>query len=189
MMEITGGIANGLKLLELAEDTGIRPTLVRARRSFFDKLGSIQGSVFADCFAGSGIMGLEAASRGAGVVYSAEESNIALLQIKKNIHRIQRTGVTAEFIPLQGSLPASLVRHRPSYQPDIVFADPPYQQSMNLLEEMTSSPFFTQWCGKATLYWELPDFEIELHPPKTPWMLLDIMHSGAASFLVMQVRK
>ena len=37
MMEITGGIANGLKLLELAEDTGIRPTLVRARRSFFDK--------------------------------------------------------------------------------------------------------------------------------------------------------
>ena len=86
-MEITAGTALGLKLGELPEGHGVRPTSVRARRAFFDSIGTIEGKTFADLFAGSGCMGLEAASRGAATVIFAEESPDALALIRHNLGR------------------------------------------------------------------------------------------------------
>ena len=125
-MEITAGTALGLKLGELPEGHGVRPTSVRARRAFFDSIGSMEGKTFADLFAGSGCMGLEAASRGAAEVIFAEESPEALALIRHNIARFEHTKSPARLQVVPGTLPASLkVRILPP-RPDIVFADPPY---------------------------------------------------------------
>ncbi len=185
-MEITAGIACGLKLADLPEEYPVRPTSVRSRRAFFDSLGTLDGKVFADCFAGSGIMGLEAASRGASEVISAEESPSVLALIRKNSARVQRTGITARFHLIPGTLPKSLhVRVLPP-RPDIVFADPPYAASMSLLEALTGDSVFTEWASCADLFWELPDFPCDLKPPKAPWHLMGIRQLGASRFLLIR---
>ena len=73
-MEIVAGTARGLILTSPGENDEVRPTSVRARRAFFDSLGDLKGNVFADIFAGSGAMGLEAASRGAEKVFFFEQA-------------------------------------------------------------------------------------------------------------------
>lgn len=182
-MEITAGSALGLKLGDLPEGRGVRPTSVRARRAFFDSIGSVAGRTFADLFAGSGCMGLEAASRGAATVIFAEESPEALDLIRRNIARFEHTKTPARFQIVPGTLPASLkVRVAPP-RPDIVFADPPYAKSMDMLAALTSDDAFNAWSKGAVLYWELPDFQCVLRPPSGPWKLTGIRQLGAANFL------
>lgn len=185
-MEITAGSALGLKLGDLPEGNGVRPTSVRARRAFFDSIGSVAGKTFADLFAGSGCMGLEAASRGAAEAIFAEESPDALALIRRNIARFEHTKSAARFRIVPGSLPASLkVRVMPP-SPDIVFADPPYAKSMDMLAALTSDDAFNAWTKGAVFYWELPDFQCALRPPSGPWKLTGIRQLGAASFLQME---
>jgi 16S rRNA (guanine966-N2)-methyltransferase len=183
IMEITAGSALGLKLGDLPEGRGVRPTSVRARRAFFDSIGSIAGLTFADLFAGSGCMGLEAASRGAVSVVFAEESPEALELIRRNVARFEHTKTPARFQVVPGTLPASLkVRVAPPH-PDIVFADPPYAKSMDMLAALTADDAFNDWTKGAVLYWELPDFQCVLRPPSGPWKLTGIRQLGAANFL------
>ena len=186
IMEITAGSALGLKLGDLPEGNGVRPTSVRARRAFFDSIGSIAGKTFADLFAGSGCMGLEAASRGAATVIFAEESPEALALIRRNIARFEHTKSPAHFQVVPGTLPASLkVRVTPP-SPDIVFADPPYAKSMDMLSALTSDDTFNAWTRGAVFYWELPDFQCVLRPPSGPWKLTGIRQLGAANFLQLE---
>lgn len=185
-MEITAGQVCGLKLSELPDNHDIRPTSVRARRAFFDQLGPIDGITFADCFAGSGMMGMEAASRGASTVISAEEAQNALNIIQKNAARMTRAGLKTEFITIAGALPSSLHLRRLPQMPDIVFADPPYLKSMDMLGQLTADPFFNDWTKSATLYWELPDFPCELRPPADPWRLTAIRQLGPTRFLILR---
>ena len=51
--------------IEILKNSTFRPTTSICRKSFFDTIGSVEGKSFLDIFAGSGIMGFEAASRGA----------------------------------------------------------------------------------------------------------------------------
>ena len=185
-MEITAGSALGLKLGDLPEGNGVRPTSVRARRAFFDSIGSVAGKTFADLFAGSGCMGLEAASRGAATVVFAEASPEALALIRHNVARFEHTRSPARFQVVPGTLPASLkVRVTPPL-PDIVFADPPYAKSMDMLSALTSDDVFNAWTKSAVFYWELPDFQCVLRPPSGPWKLTGIRQLGAASFLQLE---
>lgn len=181
-MEITAGRARGLKLSDLPEESGIRPTSVRARRAFFDSVGSVEGIVFADLCAGSGAMGLEAASRGAKAVVFAESNSRALALIRKNCARLERSGVGTTFHHLAGTLPGSLRPHSVP-RPALVFADPPYADSMKLLESVLASETFRDWTSDAELYWELPDFPCPLTPPAAPWRLTEIRSLGSARFL------
>ena len=185
-MEITAGSALGLKLGDLPEGNGVRPTSVRARRAFFDSIGSIAGKTFADLFAGSGCVGLEAASRGAATVVFAEESPEALELIRRNVARFEHTKSPAKFQVVPGTLPLSLkVRIAPP-SPDIVFADPPYAKSMDMLAALTSDDAFNAWTRGAVFYWELPDFQCALRPPSGPWRLTGIRQLGAANFLQLE---
>ena len=64
-MRIISGRARGTKLYTLEGDS-TRPTLDRVKESIFNIIQSdIKDSIFLDLFAGSGAIGLEAASRGA----------------------------------------------------------------------------------------------------------------------------
>ena len=62
-MRITGGLYSG-RIVKMPEgDLKIRPAMDRMRESVFAVLGDLTGFSFCDLFSGSGIIGLEAASR------------------------------------------------------------------------------------------------------------------------------
>ena len=62
-----------------------RPTSDFLREALFNLLGSLEEKIFLDLFAGSGSVGLEAASRGAKEVYFIEKNKNLIEIIKKNI--------------------------------------------------------------------------------------------------------
>jgi 16S rRNA (guanine966-N2)-methyltransferase len=83
--------------------------------------GSLRGLRFLDLYAGSGAVGLEAWSRGAGVVTFVEQDRRAAALIARNVETLgaSRAGVTASSV-------AAALRKAPAAPYDIVFADPPY---------------------------------------------------------------
>jgi len=84
-MRIIAGVYRG-RVLKTLRGQAVRPTGERLRQSLFDVLGdSIQGAVFVDCYAGSGAVGLEALSRGAGHVFLIEEDEAAQRLIERNL--------------------------------------------------------------------------------------------------------
>ena len=126
-MRITGGEARG-KLIPVQKGTLVRPTPDRVRESFFNIISTIAGKSFLDIFAGSGIVGLEALSRGAtNVVFIEKDPRIA--ETLKNT--INKTGfaLKTEIIaaPAMKAIEALVFRGE---RFDIIFADPPYNKGM-----------------------------------------------------------
>ena len=84
-MRIIAGAHRG-RVLKTLRGLELRPTSEKLRESLFDVLGnSVRGSVFLDCYAGSGAVGLEAFSRGAGEVFLLEENAAARRLLEKNL--------------------------------------------------------------------------------------------------------
>ena len=84
-MQITGGIYNSRKI-KTAEFENIKPTLSKTRQGIFNTLGAMidfEGKIFFDLFSGSGIMGLEALSRGFKVI-SFEKDKRTAIAIKES---------------------------------------------------------------------------------------------------------
>jgi 16S rRNA (guanine966-N2)-methyltransferase len=102
-----------------------RPTTDRLRETLFNVLAPrIRGARFADLYAGSGAVGIEALSRGAASVFFAESSPAALATLRANLGALRiGSGYRVEGRPVLGALRAE-VRRSPQW--DIVFLDPPY---------------------------------------------------------------
>ena len=183
-MEIVGGMAGGLSLIS-PRGSAVRPTSVRARKALFDSLGDLTGLIFADLCAGSGAMGLEAASRGAQQVYFIECAPESLNVIERNCRKIRAAGVNAELTVVRGSLPEAAEHLRHASQPDLLFADPPYRNSARLLDELTKNEAFTEWASNGRLFWELPEGGTALRPPAAPWKIETIRTSGAVRFMIL----
>ncbi|MFL6465919.1 MAG: 16S rRNA (guanine(966)-N(2))-methyltransferase RsmD [Bryobacteraceae bacterium] len=118
-------IAGSLRSRQLKSVPGlaVRPTPDRLREALFNVLAPrIEGAVFIDAYAGSGAVGIEAVSRGAGRVILIERNPQALAVIRENLRNlaVEFAAVTV----VRGK--ASLLL--PNYQADIVFLDPPYDQ-------------------------------------------------------------
>ena len=104
-----------------------RPTSDRLRETLFNVLAPrIEGARFLDLYAGSGAVGIEAASRGAERVVLVERAAGALKVLRTNLEGLGlRGGVRVEAV----SVAAFLKKVRPestSFAFDIVFLDPPY---------------------------------------------------------------
>ena len=124
MARIVGGSAGGRRLAAPA-GRGTRPTAERVREGLFSTLesmlGSLAGYAFLDLYAGSGAVGLEAASRGADPVVLVERSRPAAEVIARNV---ESTGLAAG---VQAMSVASYLRGAgPAF--DVVFVDPPYAE-------------------------------------------------------------
>ncbi len=107
----------------------VRPTSDRVKEALFNIIGNlVPGSEFADLFAGTGGVGLEALSRGARRAVFVESNpqvarilkeNITLTGLWEGSEIIRRDVVTAvEFMQRRGD------------KFDIIFADPPYRQGL-----------------------------------------------------------
>jgi 16S rRNA (guanine966-N2)-methyltransferase len=126
-MRIIGGKAKG-KTFHFPSASSERPTSDFLREALFNILGSVEKKTFLDLFAGSGSVGLEAASRGADKVYFVEKNAKLAAIIKKNIEdcRLEKNCLVN-----RGDV-ESFLREicRRQYKIDILFADPPYNRGM-----------------------------------------------------------
>ncbi|HET9086101.1 MAG TPA: 16S rRNA (guanine(966)-N(2))-methyltransferase RsmD [Acidobacteriaceae bacterium] len=105
-----------------------RPTSDRLRETLFNVLAPrIEGAIFADLFAGTGAVGIEALSRGARHVYFAENSKLALPTLRANLERFPVASQCA--VDTAGTMPLLRRLARQNIPLDLVFLDPPYSDA------------------------------------------------------------
>ena len=120
-VRIIGGQLRGSKLRVPAVD-GLRPTPDRVRETLFNWLGQdLHGLRCLDLFAGSGALGLEAASRGAASVDMVERHALLARALRE---ASQRLGADAVHVHATDALSFAASRAPGSY--DVVFIDPPF---------------------------------------------------------------
>lgn len=121
--------------LKVADKPGLRPTPDRVRETLFNWLGQdLTGWCCVDVFAGSGALGLEAASRGAREVLLVEQDGVVATQLQQGLAHLQTLqmppGVTLGSVRVQrGDGVAQLRQLAPDSQ-DLVFLDPPFGASL-----------------------------------------------------------
>lgn len=126
MTRIIAGSAGGT-VLEVPPK-GTRPTSERVRESLFGSLeaaGLLDGARVADLYAGSGALGLEAASRGAASVDLVEKAPAAATLIQRNAGRVAKAlGAALPLRTHRAGVTAFLRSAGNTF--DLVFIDPPY---------------------------------------------------------------
>lgn len=120
-MRIIAGQWRGRPLVAPRGDA-TRPTADRVREALFSmlasRLGSFEGLAVADLFAGSGALGFEALSRGAGSCLFVEQDRPALDALRANADKLGiRADVRATSVMALGPAPKPL---------DLILMDPPY---------------------------------------------------------------
>ncbi len=126
-----------------------RPTSDRLRETLFNVLAPrIEGAVFADLFAGTGAVGMEALSRGARQVYFAENARSPLAALRANLEKLaipaeEDMGATVESA---GTLPLLRRLLKQGIHLDLVFMDPPYSDQVayeGTLEFLAEQPILS----------------------------------------------
>lgn len=133
MTRIIAGVARGRRLVTPKGD-GTRPTSDRAREAIFSSWSSrfgIEGTTVLDLFAGSGALGLEAASRGADEVVLVESDAAACRAIRRNIETVGHPRVSVAEMKASTYLAGAPADHF-----DRVIADPPYDLAGEAVTEM-----------------------------------------------------
>jgi len=111
------------RTLRVPEIEGLRPTPSRVREALFNILGDIQGYSVLDLFSGSGIISLEALSRGAIHAQSIEEDQDAC----KAMRSVQTSWNVEGWNITRGTLPRGLPEQTHF---DVIYADPPYNKGL-----------------------------------------------------------
>jgi 16S rRNA (guanine966-N2)-methyltransferase len=113
--------------LKVPDVQGLRPTPDRVRETIFNWLAPIiPGARCLDVFAGSGVLGFEALSRGAGYVEMVDQSALVVELLQSELSLFAASNA----IVYKANAPQQL---RPPTQPfDLVFLDPPYQANVLL---------------------------------------------------------
>ena len=113
--------------LPVADRPGLRPTPSRVRETLFNWLGQdLSGWRCIAAFAGTGALGLEAASRGAVEVVLVEQDSALLANLSRISTQLKASGVRVE----RGDGIAAL-RQRAGQGWDVVFLDPPFADGQN----------------------------------------------------------
>src|SRR4051794_489733 len=120
MSRIIGGVAGGRRL-SMPKGQATRPTSDRVREGLFSSLGGdLSGRAFLDLYAGSGAVGLEAASRGATAVLVERDAR-AVATLRSNVAAVGLPNIVVRAESVAKFLA------EPEVTPfDVVFLDPPY---------------------------------------------------------------
>lgn len=141
-MRVIAGTARRL-LLKTPEGLDTRPTTDRIKETLFNILmPALPEAVFVDLFSGSGGIGIEALSRGARKAYFVENNQKAIACITDNL---EHTHLTDKSVVLRQDV-FSALRGGIKETADIIFLDPPYNQSYDrrVLELLQNAPFVNQ---------------------------------------------
>ncbi len=147
-MRIIGGTYRGKKLVSAPESI-TRPTLDRGKEGIFNIINNIllksekswSDILFADVFAGSGAIGIEALSRGAKQAVFFENHPVACRFLKQNLN-----GLKDISYQLYGDALKPVKTNQPA---DILFADPPYHKG--LTSRMITAFYQAGWIDKNTI--------------------------------------
>ncbi|MBD7914105.1 16S rRNA (guanine(966)-N(2))-methyltransferase RsmD [Clostridium sp. Sa3CUN1] len=127
-MRIIAGKARGRKLIP-PESLETRPTLDRVKEAMFSMIQNyLPDAEVVDVFAGTGSLGLEAASRGAKEVYLVDKSSTTFPLLKKNIENLKFQDFC--FALNLDSYDALSMLSKKGKIFDVIFIDPPYCKEM-----------------------------------------------------------
>ena len=160
-MRIVGGKHRGTRL-GAPSSQSIRPTSDRTREALFNILAhgidefELEGARVLDLFAGTGALGLEALSRGAGFALFVDNGAESRGLIRRNIETLGLTGCTRVW-----RRDATKLGPAETHEPfDLVFADPPYRKGLG--EKALSAALSEGWLteGAVAVLEESSDSEI-----------------------------
>ncbi len=124
-MRISGGISGGL-LVKVPKGFDVRPTPDLVKQALFNSLGELViGARVLELFAGTGALGLECLSRGAGHVVSVEKANRHARMIQENLLSTRLDSRQFE-LRIQDAFVAVTQLALAGRQFDLILADPPY---------------------------------------------------------------
>jgi len=126
-MKIIGGDRRG-KRLYAPKSRQLRVTADRIKESLFDILPPMTGLSFLDLYGGTGNVGIEALSRGAGKVVFIEKVSLHLQAIRRNLDACR---FPSGYVTIRGSVERGvLLLEREGEQFDVIFIDPPYDRDL-----------------------------------------------------------
>ena len=124
-VRIIGGQYKRSKL-PVANRPGLRPTPDRVRETLFNWLGQdLTGWRCVDVFAGTGVLGFEAASRGAAEVFVCEQDPVRVDKLKA-----LQVKLKADMLKIERGDGVGLLRRLSPGSMQLVFLDPPYESNM-----------------------------------------------------------
>jgi 16S rRNA (guanine966-N2)-methyltransferase len=169
------------RLLPVADEPGLRPTSERIRETLFNWLAStIEGSRCLDLFAGSGALGLEALSRGAGEVVFVENSARAAAVLEESVNMLEASGARIH--------KADAIRYLKSEpEPfDIVFLDPPF--AADLLEDLCRLLSEDNWLAEGARVYLEQGRERPLPGLPDGWTILNDKTAGQVRYALVTVK-
>lgn len=123
-VRIIGGLYKRSKI-PVASTPGLRPTPDRVRETLFNWLGQdLSGWRCADVFAGTGVLGFEAASRGALEVLVCEQDPALVDKLKA-----LQTKLKASMVKVERGDGVNLLRRASPASLQLIFLDPPYEST------------------------------------------------------------
>jgi 16S rRNA (guanine966-N2)-methyltransferase len=161
----------------------IRPTSDRLRETLFNILtagnpAALENTVWLDLFAGTGAVGIEALSRGAGHIYFVDNSRDAIALINKNLSTLNVTSGFA--LMAQDVLHGLAQMERQHIEADVIFLDPPYRMNnaySGTLAKLAESPIIKP----ATFVIAEHDKKFDPGPDFAPLHRIRLLTQGDAS--------
>lgn len=127
-IRITGGTLRS-RLISVADAEGLRPTPDRVRETLFNWLGQdLSGLTCLDLFAGSGVLGFEAASRGAAKVTLVERDARVFARLQENAQTLGLDQSQTVKLFRCDALKFLALAEEQKTRFDVILLDPPYHQ-------------------------------------------------------------
>lgn len=182
MLKLTGGEHKGRPLKWLDTPT-IRPTPARVREAIFNILAAeLEASRWWDLCCGSGVVGLEALSRGAASVVFVDQNKRSLDLLKANLRTL---GIDKQAKVLGLEL-LRMLKQQPVIDAEFIYCDPPYESPIYqpLLDRLGEMPL-AEGIETVTLVLE----HRRGKPPwqdQGPWVTLDQRQYGDTSLVILE---
>ena len=147
-VRIIGGQWKRTKL-PVSDKPGLRPTPDRVRETLFNWLGQdLTGWKCVDAFAGTGALGLEAASRGAADVLLVEHDPQLVTQL-----RAIQAKLDAKAVKVERANGLAVLARLPAGGQDLIFLDPPFDANLYEKALAAAAPALT---ADGLIYLEAP---------------------------------
>jgi 16S rRNA (guanine966-N2)-methyltransferase len=151
MTRIISGLAGG-RVIRTPPGEGTRPTSDRVREALFSRLEHldvVSGANALDLYAGSGALGLEAASRGAATVLLVEIDRTAVAVLRQNIADLGFPEISVRADTVERALLSGPGSDESRF--DLVLADPPYDLSEEAMAEVLQLLVAHKWLSDDAL--------------------------------------